>query len=138
MQSENLKRRKAAPEPSLRDYQARCGALMADGGATAGRGEKVGCLGRENVDIDVRPCNRAIVNVTIKLDNALCREARHRSVDEGLSLSGWVGKLIAEAVAAEPAAKRRGTLLELVGDERAADVELELPKFSDLPATPHL
>ena len=77
------------------------------------------------------------MNVTIKLDNALCREARHRSVDEGLSLSGWVGKLIAEAVAAEPAAKR-GTLLELLGDEHAADAELELPKFSDMPATPLL
>lgn len=72
------------------------------------------------------------MNVTIKLDNALCREARHRSVDEGLSLSGWVGKLIAEELAPKPASKR-GTLLDLLGDERAADIELELPKFSDVP-----
>ena len=28
------------------------------------------------------------MNVTIKLDNGLCREARHRAVDRGQSLSG--------------------------------------------------
>jgi len=72
------------------------------------------------------------VNVTIKLDDALCREARHRSVDEGLSLSGWVGNVIAEKLAIESVA-RRTTLLQLLGDEQAQDVELELPKISDWP-----
>lgn len=72
------------------------------------------------------------MNVTIKLDDALCREARHRSVDQGLSLSGWVGKLIAEELAAEPASKR-GTLLDLLGDAQAADIAWELPKLNDEP-----
>ncbi len=29
-------------------------------------------------------------NVTLKLDEALLREARHHAVDEGLSLSAWL------------------------------------------------
>lgn len=42
-------------------------------------------------------CNRATVlhmNVTLKLDDTLCKEARHRAVDADLSLSGWVAQVI--------------------------------------------
>jgi len=38
------------------------------------------------------------MNVTLKLPDELCREARHRAVDESKSLSAWVTDLVARAV----------------------------------------
>lgn len=70
------------------------------------------------------------MNVTIKLDNSLCKEARHRAIDQGLSLSGWIRTLLERELAEKPD-KPRGTLLDLLGDKRAAGVEFEVPKFSD-------
>jgi hypothetical protein len=56
------------------------------------------------------------VNVTIKLDDTLCREARHRAVDADLSLSGWIAELICERLGLPPATGRPGkTLLEMLG-----------------------
>lgn len=34
------------------------------------------------------------MNVTLKLSDTLCREARHRAVDRGLSLSAWMAELL--------------------------------------------
>jgi hypothetical protein len=83
----------------------------------------------------VQPCNRAIVNVTIKLDNALCREARHHAVDADLSLSGWIAGLIRERLGLAPAAGRPGkTLLEMLGDEKAGATDLEIPPFVEKPS----
>ena len=80
------------------------------------------------------PCNRAIVNVTIKLDNALCREARHCAVDADLSLSGWIAELIRERLGHSPAAGRPGkTLLEMLGDEKAGATVLEIPPLVEKP-----
>lgn len=70
------------------------------------------------------------MNVTIKLDSSLCKEARHRAIDQGLSLSGWIRTLLDRELAEKPD-KPRGTLLDLLGDKRAAGVEFEVPKFSD-------
>ena len=58
------------------------------------------------------------MNVTIKIDDALCKEARHRAVDADLSLSGWVAKLLAKELS--EADKRGQTLVEAIGmdDER--------------------
>ncbi|HAZ00460.1 MAG TPA: hypothetical protein DCY38_06705 [Opitutae bacterium] len=58
------------------------------------------------------------MNVTIKIDDALCKEARHRAVDADLSLSGWVAKVLAKELS--EADKRGQTLVEAIGmdDER--------------------
>ena len=82
----------------------------------------------------VQPCNRAIVNVTIKLDDALCREARHRAVDADLSLSGWIADLVRERLGLPAVGGRsQKTLLEMLGDVRAGDVDLEIPPLVEKP-----
>lgn len=87
-----------------------------------------------SLDNTVQPCNCAIVNVTIKLDDALCREARHRAVDADLSLSGWIAELIHERLGLAPVAKRpKKTLLEMLGDEKAGATELEIPPLGERP-----
>ena len=68
------------------------------------------------------------MNVTIKLDSSLCREARHRAIDQGLSLSGWIRRLLDRELAEKPD-KIRGTLLDMLGDKRAACVEFEIPRL---------
>lgn len=40
-------------------------------------------------------------NVTLRIDNELLRKVRHRAVDEDLSLSAWVSKLLERTVAEE-------------------------------------
>ena len=87
-----------------------------------------------SLDKTVQPCNRAIVNVTIKLDDTLCREARHHAVDADLSLSGWIAELIRERLGLAPMAKRpKKTLLEMLGDEKAGASELEIPPLGERP-----
>lgn len=82
----------------------------------------------------MQSCNRVIVNVTIKLDDTLCREARHRAVDADLSLSGWIAELIRERLGLSPAAGRPGkTLLEMLGDEKAGGTDLEVPPLLEKP-----
>jgi hypothetical protein len=74
------------------------------------------------------------VNVTIKLEDALCREARHRAVDADLSLSGWIAELIRERLGLSPVGGRpKKTLLEMLGDEKAGAVELEIPRLAEQP-----
>jgi hypothetical protein len=86
------------------------------------------------MDRAVQPCNRATVNVTIKLDDALCREARHRAVDADLSLSGWIAELIRERVGIAPGSRKRpASLLDLLGDEDAGAVDLEIPSIPGEP-----
>ncbi len=45
------------------------------------------------------------MNVTLKLPDDLCREARHRAVDESKSLSAWVAALVERALV-DPARQR--------------------------------
>lgn len=66
------------------------------------------------------------MNVTIKLEDALCKEARHRAVDRGLSLSGWVAELLQKELAGEPHAT--AGLLESLSMEDHADREFEIAK----------
>jgi hypothetical protein len=74
------------------------------------------------------------VNVTIKLDDTLCREARHRAVDADLSLSGWIAELIRERLGLSTASGRPGkTLLEMLGDEKAGCTDLEIPPLLEKP-----
>ena len=67
------------------------------------------------------------MNVTIKISEQLGREARHRAVDAGESLSGWVARLIQKELA-KGKAGRCGSLLELLGDERSAGADVEFPR----------
>ena len=66
------------------------------------------------------------MNVTLKLPDDLCREARHRAVDESKSLSAWIADVVAREVQrrATPAPV---TLLDSLGDETLAGHDLELP-----------
>jgi hypothetical protein len=92
------------------------------------------CRSEQRVASAVQPCNRAFVNVTIKLDDSLCREARHRAVDADTSLSGWIADLIRERLGLAPAFTRPGkSLLEMLGDEKAGGIELECPPLVEKP-----
>ena len=92
------------------------------------------CRSEQRVASAVQPCNRALVNVTIKLDDSLCREARHRAVDADTSLSGWIADLIRERLGLAPAFTRPGkSLLEMLGDEKAGGIELECPPLVEKP-----
>ena len=73
------------------------------------------------------------MNVTIKLEDALCREARHRAVDADLSLSGWIAELIRERLGLSVGGRPKKTLLEILGDEKAGAVELEIPRLAEQP-----
>ena len=64
------------------------------------------------------------MNVTLKLPDDLCREARHRAVDESKSLSAWIASLVAREVK-RPA--KAVPLLNALGDESLAEGEFELP-----------
>ncbi len=77
------------------------------------------------------------MNVTITLDEELCREARHRAVDEGKSLSSWMAGLVRKEVRkASPA--EATTLLDLLRDDAAGDIPLEIPELKDLPQPANL
>jgi hypothetical protein len=67
------------------------------------------------------------MNVTLKLPDNLCREARHRAVDAGLSLSGWVSSLIAAELARNSAAKHQ-TLGEALGCDALDGLDIEFPR----------
>ena len=74
------------------------------------------------------------MNVTIKLEDTLCREARHCAVDADLSLSGWIAELIRERLGLSTASGRPGkTLLEMLGDEKAGCTDLEIPPLLEKP-----
>lgn len=70
------------------------------------------------------------MNVTVHLKDDLCRVARHQAVDAGLSLSGWLAKLIEREVAAPKETETTG-LLGLLGDAKAAKVPLPLPTLKE-------
>ena len=52
------------------------------------------------------------MNVTIKINDELAKKARHKAVDDGLSLSGWVSQLISENLSSRASRK---SLLEALG-----------------------
>jgi hypothetical protein len=67
------------------------------------------------------------MNVTIKLDDRLCREARHRAVDRGISLSAWLAQLVRQELEVDaPHAPPPMTLLESLAlgefDQRGFEV----------------
>ncbi|MEO8614381.1 MAG: hypothetical protein ABI600_04515 [Luteolibacter sp.] len=64
------------------------------------------------------------MNVTIKMEDALCREARHRAVDRGLSLSGWIAEVLGRELAAKKSddGGRLNALAMEDGGERAYEI----------------
>ena len=67
------------------------------------------------------------MNVTIKINDDLVKRARHEAVDDGLSLSGWVAQLINEKLSRGNSSK---SLLDALGNEDLADLDLEFPRSS--------
>ena len=65
------------------------------------------------------------MNVTIKINDELAKRARHEAVDDGLSLSGWVAQLISDKLSSKGTRK---SLLEALGNDELADLELEFPR----------
>ncbi len=63
------------------------------------------------------------MNVTLKINDPLLKSARHRAVDQGLSLSAWMAKLIEREVGAGPDEPVTNILRQL-GDETLADQSL--------------
>lgn len=75
------------------------------------------------------------MNVTIKIDDALCKEARHRAVDDGLSLSGWIASIVRKELAGEQGKVGVGLLESLAmkeGEERAFEVVRDSSAARDL------
>lgn len=74
------------------------------------------------------------MNVTVKLEDRLVKLARHRAVDSGVSLSGWLAHLIEREVECRPGERSRPVrLLEALGDESVAGLEFEPPRLKDEP-----
>jgi hypothetical protein len=67
------------------------------------------------------------MNVTIKINDEICREARHRAVDAGRSLSGWIADVFQKELSNRPR-KRPKTLLEALGNEDLATIDLNFPR----------
>jgi len=85
-------------------------------------------------DIIVHSCIRASMNVTVKLEDRLVKMARHRAVDSGVSLSGWLAILIEREVDGRRGRKRKPvSLLEALGDESVAGLEFEPPRLKGQP-----
>ena len=69
------------------------------------------------------------MNVTIKMDDSLCKAARHRAVEAGQSLSAWLADLVRrETSRSGRADDSRESLLDLLGDERTADRDFDVPR----------
>lgn len=74
------------------------------------------------------------MNVTVKLEDRLVKMARHRAVDSGVSLSGWLALLIEREVNGRPGGRSKPVrLLEALGDESVAGLEFEPPRLKDEP-----
>jgi hypothetical protein len=67
------------------------------------------------------------LNVTIKISDEVCRDARHRAVDAGRSLSGWIEDLLRKELSRSTAQKPR-TLLEALGNDALSNVEIDFPR----------
>ncbi len=75
------------------------------------------------------------MNVTIKIEDKLGRQARHRALDEGKSLSGWVQWLIRREFVYS-ADKEPKTLLEALGSDAFLEYDredFEFPRNRDEP-----
>ena len=67
------------------------------------------------------------MNVTLKLPDELCKEARHRAVDESKSLSAWVADLLCRELAKPVTAKPKTWMDAFSGDENDPYLGLDFP-----------
>jgi len=75
------------------------------------------------------------MNVTLKIDDDLCRQARHRAVDADLSLSKWVAQLVEKEIEWSQLPEKE-TMAELLGAEDGRGFEEFLPdRKADLERT---
>lgn len=82
-------------------------------------------------------CYRSAMDITLKLPDDLCCEARQRATDESKSLSAWVADLVAREIQHLASKRVPATLLDALGDESLADGELDLPDRRSLPQRHH-
>jgi hypothetical protein len=67
------------------------------------------------------------MNVTLKIEDELCRKARHRAVDADLSLSGWVAQIIEKELNTPPASNEARSILDRLAAEDGRGFEEFLP-----------
>jgi hypothetical protein len=77
----------------------------------------------------VEPCRT--MDVIIKIEDILYREARHRAVDRGLSLSGWIAGVVRKELAGGKSADGGG-LMEALAMEDGEERGFEIPRDSSL------
>lgn len=70
------------------------------------------------------------VNVTLKIDDELCRQARHRAVDADLSLSKWVAQVVQREIERPPLEGKK-TMAELIGMDDDRDLMEFIPNRKD-------
>lgn len=69
------------------------------------------------------------MNVTLKLEDDLCKEARHKAVDAGMSLSGWITELLKRELSKPNLHSDSESLLDMLGSEDERD--FEFPRSDD-------
>jgi hypothetical protein len=62
------------------------------------------------------------MNVTLKIDDELCRQARHRAVDANLSLSAWMAKLLEQELSGSRGSDQEPSLVEAIGMDDDQDL----------------
>lgn len=67
------------------------------------------------------------MNVTLKIDDELCRQARHRAVDADLSLSAWMGKVLEQELSKPGAAIGGQSLVDAIGMDDDRDLMEFIP-----------
>jgi hypothetical protein len=73
------------------------------------------------------------MNVTIKIDDSLCRDARHRAVDRGLSLSKWIAEVLRRELQRNERQADVGSLLELLAMDSFDDRDFEVTRDPEPP-----
>ena len=64
------------------------------------------------------------MNVTVTIDDEVCKKARHKAVDDGLSLSGWITKLIQKEIQIPP----QQSLVDALRCPELENIELEFTR----------
>jgi len=68
------------------------------------------------------------MNVTVKMNDQLVKGARHRAVDDGLSLSGWLAALVSRELATGQGSGVCGGLIQALGNDDMAEREVDFDR----------